>query len=74
MEEDIFLNSKKVFLDTVDANDYVHLDRVSTIYKSLKESIQKPLKMVLLYGKPGTGKSMFLSKLYQDISKEQSVF
>lgn len=70
----IFVNSKDVFLDIVNAKDYVQLDRVSTIYQSLKDSIKKPLKMILLYGKPGTGKSMFLNKLYQDISTTQEVY
>lgn len=73
MKSSIFTNSKNVFLDTVDARDYVQLDRVSTIYQSLKNSVKKPLKMILLYGKPGTGKSMFLSKLYQDLSKYQEI-
>ncbi len=73
MKSSIFSNSKDVFLDTVDAKDYVQLDRISTIYQSLKGSVKKPLKMILLYGKPGTGKSMFLSKLYQDLSKTQKI-
>ena len=73
MKSSIFQNSKDVFLDTVNARDYIQLDRVSTIYQSLKDSVNKPLKMILLYGKPGTGKSMFLTKLYNDLSTTKTV-
>ncbi|MBU1659027.1 ATP-binding protein [bacterium] len=74
MKSSIFESSKNVFLDTVNAKDYIQLDRVSTIYQSLKNSVKKPLKMILLYGKPGTGKSMFLNKLYHDLSVSQKVY
>ncbi len=70
----IYLNSKNVFIDTVNSKDYIQLDRVSTIYQSLKDSIKKPLKMILLYGRPGTGKSMFLTKLYNDLSPSQDIY
>jgi len=70
----IYVNSKDVFLDIVNAKDYIQLDRVSTIYQALKDSIKKPLKMILLYGRPGTGKSMFLNKLHQDLSASQEVY
>ena len=73
MNSSIYVNSKNVFLDTVNSKDYIQLDRVSTIYQALKDSIKKPLKMILLYGRPGTGKSMFLSKLYNDLSLSQKV-
>lgn len=73
MKSSIFQNSKDIFLDTVNAKDYIQVDRVSTIYQSLKDSVKKPLKMILLYGKPGTGKSMFLTKLYHDLSSTQIV-
>ena len=73
MSSSIYINSKNVFLDTVNSKDYIQLDRVSTIYQALKDSIKKPLKMILLYGKPGTGKSMFLTKLYNDLSSSQIV-
>jgi len=74
MKSNIYENSKNVFLDSVNVRDYVQLDRVSTIYQSLKDSVRKPLKMILLYGKPGTGKSMFLTKLYHDLSTTQDVY
>ena len=74
MRKTIFENSRDVFLDTVKPKDYVQLDRVSTIYQSLKDSVKKPLKMILLFGKPGTGKSMFLSKLYEDLSTTQKIY
>jgi len=74
MKASIYENSKNVFLDSVNAKDYIQLDRVSTIYQSLKNSVKKPLKMILLYGKPGTGKSMFLSKLHHDLSSSQEVY
>ena len=73
MKNNIFENSKNVFLDCVDEKDYVQLDRVATLYQSLKDSVKKPIKMVLLYGKPGTGKSMFLNKLFHDLSAHQKV-
>ena len=74
MNESIFLKSKNVFLDLVNAKDYVQLNRVATLYQSLKESLEKPLKMVLLYGKPGTGKSMLLNKLHTDSTLSMKTF
>jgi len=73
MQNNIYQNSQKVFLDTVRVEDYIQFDRISSIYQSLLYSIKKPLKMILIYGKPGTGKSMFLSKLYQDVKDQQKI-
>lgn len=73
MSNTLFQRPKEVFLDVVNANDFIQLDRVATIYQSLKDSVKKPLKMVLVYGKPGTGKSMMLNKLAKDLGERQPV-
>ncbi|MDX9813295.1 MAG: ATP-binding protein [Sulfurimonadaceae bacterium] len=73
MSANIYELSRDVFLDVVDSREYVQFDRISGIYSSLIESIKKPLKMVLIYGEPGTGKSMLLSRLYDNFSANYKV-
>lgn len=73
MENSLFSKPRDLFVDIVNPIDYVQIDSVSHMYQSLKNSVQKPLKMILLYGRPGTGKSMLLHKLHHDLSKHQKV-
>lgn len=66
----IYTKAKAPFMDLVDVKEYILLDRVSTVFEALKTTISKPLKMVLLYGKPGTGKSMMLHRLLEELKDE----
>ena len=65
--------AKNVFIDSIDVDDYINLDSSENAYKQLQHSIEKPLKMVLLFGRPGTGKSILLNHLYQSFKYQKDL-
>jgi len=64
---------KDIFIDSVDKNSYVDLELASYNYKVLESGLEKPLKMLLVFGKPGTGKSMLLNKLYHNLKESREI-
>jgi len=58
--------AKNVFVDSIDIDDYIELDSSVTAYKQLQHSMDKPLKMILLFGRPGTGKSILLNRIQRN--------
>ena len=69
-----FENVKDIFIDSVDKNNYVELESAVHNYQLLDKSLDKPLKMILLFGKPGTGKSMLLNKLYHNLKESREIY
>jgi type II secretory pathway predicted ATPase ExeA len=64
---------KDIFIDSVEKDAYVDLEYTTYNYKILESGLDKPLKMLLLFGKPGTGKSMLLNKLYHNLKESREI-
>jgi len=67
----IYSKAKECFIDTEDQKEFINLNQSIYFLEKLKESVKKPLKMILLYGEPGIGKSILLNRLYHDLLKEK---
>jgi type II secretory pathway predicted ATPase ExeA len=61
---EIYSKAKEAFIDEVKVDDYIELEQSSRAYKQLENSLNRSSKMVLLFGEPGTGKTMLLSRLH----------
>ncbi|MDQ7047450.1 MAG: ATP-binding protein [Sulfurovum sp.] len=66
--------AKQVFIDSVDFEDYIDLNSSVAAYKQLEYSLDKPLKMILLFGRPGTGKSILLNHIQQKLKHQREIY
>jgi len=67
-----YSNLKTIFVDG-EMFDYVNLDKSVITYDKLVQTLDKPLKLILFYGKPGTGKTFLLQKIYNDLKHKKRV-
>jgi len=65
--------AKNVFIDSIDIDDYIELSSSVTAYKQLEHSMDKPLKMILLFGRPGTGKSILLNRIQEKLKHQKEI-
>ncbi|MBV5279168.1 MAG: ATP-binding protein [Campylobacteraceae bacterium] len=67
-----YSNLKAIFVDG-EVFDYVNLDQSTITYDRLVQTLDKPLKLILFYGKPGTGKTFLLQKIYNDLKHKKRI-
>lgn len=65
--------AKNVFVDSVDVEDYIEIESSMAAYAQLEHSLEKPLKMILLFGRPGTGKSILLNRAQQKLKHNKEI-
>lgn len=65
--------AKHVFIDSIENDDYIELDSSLAAYQQLEHSMNKPLKMILLFGKPGTGKSILLNRVHNKLKNQREI-
>ncbi len=69
-----YAKAKSLFVDSTDIQDYIELESSVQAYTQLEHSIQKPLKMILLFGRPGTGKSILLNRLASKLKHQKEIY
>ena len=68
-----FETAKNVFIDSIDIDDYIELNSSVSAYQQLLHSMEKPLKMILLFGRPGTGKSILLNRIHEKLKYQKEI-
>jgi len=69
-----YIKAKETFVDEIRLDEYIKLDSNSIAYDQLVHSLDKSLKMVLVFGRPGTGKSLLLSKVFDDKKHQKELY
>ena len=66
--------AKELFRDVVDVKNYVPFSRAEKLKIDLISAIEQKEKMIFLYGLAGSGKSMILKSIYEQLKIKKNVF
>lgn len=69
-----FDSVKKLFRDVVDVKNYIPLASIEKLKIDLTNAINQNEKMIFLSGAAGSGKSMILNSIYNNLKDEKNVF
>ncbi len=68
-----YTDAKNAFIDEIRVDDYIELEGSQMAYEQLAKSLDRPLKMALLFGRPGTGKTLLLHRLYSNFKYQKDL-
>lgn len=68
-----FTKTKELFLDETKDN-FIGLANSLSCYERITQALEKPLKLILFYGKPGSGKTFLLQKIVDDLNDDKILF
>jgi len=69
-----YTEAKNTFIDEIDLDAYIDLESSRASYDQLAHSFKKSLKIVLVFGQPGTGKSLLLNRIYRDKRQQRELY
>jgi len=71
--ENIYTKIKDIFINEDEVINFVNLDNSIACYNKIVSALKKPLKLILFYGKPGSGKTFLLNKIASDLQKDKNL-
>ena len=71
--KNIYTDIKDIFINEDEVADFVNLDNSIACYNKIVSALKKPLKLILFYGKPGSGKTFLLNKIASDLQKDKKL-
>lgn len=69
-----FKKARELFRDVVEIDNYVPLFTLEKIQSDLLNAIDKKEKMIFLTGEAGSGKSMILKRIFEELKNNEKVF
>jgi len=69
-----FNEAKELFRDIVDIKNYIPLPSSESVKNDLLNAINQREKMILLTGQAGSGKSLLLQSVYEELKEKKEIF
>lgn len=69
----IYTKIKDIFIEDDNTDWFINLDQSVSCYKKILSALEKPLKLILFYGKPGSGKTFLLNKIVRDLKDRNDI-